>query len=559
MKKRFAIAAALLASSITLAAAPAKLSPAEKKAAASIQDHELRAHTRYLSSDLLEGRGPGSRGDRLAQEYLAAQFEAFGLRPAGDNGTWFQAFDLVGITGNPKTMTVAGPKGSATLDYHEDFIAVAGAQEQESVLEDAEVVFVGYGIVAPEYQWDDYKGADLKGKVLLMMNNDPEDDPALFDGKTRQRYGRWDYKYEIAAKVGAAGAIIIHTTPSAGYGWNVVQTSWSGEQFELPHVGGHRMEVKAFTTEEASRQLAALGGHDLDALRAKAQKRDFKPLPLGVKVSTAFTNRIARVKTANVLAMLPGSDPKLRDELVVYSAHHDHLGVKQDAAAGEDAIYNGAVDNASGLASMLAVARAMTELPKAPKRSVLFAAVGAEEQGLLGSEFLANNLPQPAGYLAANINIDGLNVRGRTRDMTMIGMGKSNLDDVVVPLALTQKRNVKPDQMPDRGFFYRSDQFNFAKMGVPAVYLGSGLDFIGQPPGWGREQREKWEAERYHQPGDEFDPSWDLSGAVEDTRLYLLIGLRVANAPRMPAWKKGDEFEDIRKKALEARAAEAKR
>jgi Zn-dependent M28 family amino/carboxypeptidase len=550
VKRLSALVACLAAST---AAAQVRPTPAELRAAGSISEGDLRAYIRFLASDLLEGRGPGTRGDRLAQEYILAQFDLLGLEPLGDDGTYLQQFPLAGITGNPETMRLESARGLLTLRYREDFIAVAGAQRKESAVRDAEIVFVGFGIQAPEFGWDDYKGADLSGKVLLMLNSDPEDDPSQFAGKARLRYGRWDYKYEVAAKQRAAGAIILHTTPSAGYPWQVVQSSWSGTQYEIPASEGHRMEIKAWTTEDATRRLVALGGQDLDALIARAKSREFKPVPLGVKLSTSFANRLTQVKTANVLGLWRGSDPRLREEIVVYTAHHDHLGRKESAVRGEDDIFNGAVDNASGVASMLAVAKAMTRLEPRPRRSILFAAVGAEEQGLLGSEYLATHLPKPAGYFAADINIDGINFRGRTRDATMIGLGKSTLDSIVIPLARAQGRTVKPDQMPDRGFFYRSDQFNFARIGVPAVYLGSGLDYVGRPPGWGKEQRERWEAERYHQPSDEFDPNWDLSGAVEDARLYLWIGSRVANAPRMPQWRRGDEFEHIRKKALEAR------
>jgi Zn-dependent M28 family amino/carboxypeptidase len=532
--------------------AQVRLTAAEREAASRISANELRAHIRFLASDLLEGRGPGTRGDRLAQEYIAAQYEALGLRPMGDDGTWFQNFGLVGIDGHPETLQAQGARGTLTLRYREEFMAVSGAQRRDSTLRGAEIVFVGYGIQAPEYAWDDYKGADLSGKVLLMLNNDPEDDQALFAGKMRLWYGRWDYKYESATKQRAAGAIILHTTPSAGYPWQVVQTSWAGTQFEIPTAPGHWMEMKAWTTEDATRRLVALGGHDLDALIARAKTREFKPVPLGVRVSAAFANRLEQVKTANVLGLWPGSEP-LREEIVIYTAHHDHLGRKEGAAPGEDDIYNGAVDNASGVASMLTVARAITGLKPRPRRSILFAAVAAEEQGLLGSEYLAGHLPKPAGYFAANINIDGINVWGRTRDATMIGLGKSTLDAIVVPLAKLQGRAVKADQMPDRGFFYRSDQFNFAKIGVPAIYLGSGLDYIGRPPGWGKEQREKWEAEHYHQPSDELDPKWDLAGAVDDARLYLWLGSAIAQAPRLPQWRPGDEFERARKQALEAR------
>lgn len=534
-------------------AAPAKIVPpaAAQRAAAAIDPDLLRAHVRFLASDLLEGRGPGTRGDALAQAYIAAQFEAAGLKPAGSDG-YLQPFDIIGVTSDPKTLTVQPAKGKpVTLQHGPDFIAVAGRAQERSGFKDAELVFVGFGIVAPEFDWDDFKGVDLKGKVLLMMNSDPEHDPSIFAGKARLWYGRWDYKYLAAARAGAVGAILIHTTPSAGYSWPVVQTSWTGEQFEVPSADLPTLEVEGWFSEEVSRKVAALGGRDLDALREAALKRDFKPIPLGVTVSTSFPSKVARRKTANVLGMLPGSDPKLAGEVVVYTAHHDHLGINPNAKPGEDAIYNGAVDNALGVSSMLGIARAFSALPKKPRRSILFAAVAAEEQGLLGSEFLSQNLPVPAGRLTANINLDGGNIWGRTRDVTVIGLGKSNLDRSIEGLARWQGRVVKADQMSDRGFFYRSDQFNFARIGVPAAYFGSGMDFIGRPPGWGKAQREAWEEKAYHQPPDELRDDWDLSGAVEDSRLAFLLGARVANQNVAPRWTPGDEFESVRKKALE--------
>lgn len=539
----------------TLAAAPAAtITPQARGAAKAITQQSIRAHVRYLASDLLEGRAPGSRGDGLAQLYIQTELEQLGLKPGAPDGSWFQPFDIVGINGYPQKMSFAAGQKKLELDYSKDFIAVAGAQTPESKLANAELVFVGYGIVAPEYQWDDFKGADLKGKVLLMMNNDPEDDPELFAGKTRLWYGRWDYKYEIAAKVGAAGAIIIHTTPSAGYPWQVVQTSWYGEQFELPQrPDEHRMQVKGWTTDEATRRIVAMAGKDLDQLRAAAQRRDFKPVPLGISVSTSFKNVVAKKRTANVIGVLPGSDPRLSKEIVMYTAHHDHLGLKEGAKPGEDAIYNGAVDNASGVAAMLTLARAFAALPKAPRRTVMFAAVAGEEAGLLGSQYLAEHPPTAIGNFAADINVDGLNIWGRTRDVTVIGLGKSTIDSVVIALAAAQGRVVKPDQMSDRGFFYRSDQFNFAKLGVPAAYFGSGIEFVGKPEGWGRKVREEWEERDYHQPSDELTDAWDLSGAIEDTQLYFFLGERLATQPQMPAWNPGDEFEAPRLKALKAR------
>lgn len=517
-----------------------------------ITANALTGHVRFLASDALEGRGPATRGDRLAQQYIAAQFEAMGLEPAGTNGSMLQPLDLVGVTGHPQSIVFTKGQTKLEAQFHTDMIAVSGHQNATSKFEKAEVVFVGYGIVAPEYGWNDFKNVDVKGKVVLVLNNDPEDDAALFAGKTRLWYGRWDYKYEQAAKQGAVGCLIIHTTPSAGYPWQVVQTSWTGEQFELPPTGAPLLQVEGWLTEEASRKLVRLAGKDLDALRTAAQSRDFVPVPLGTLATTSFTNTVVKKSTANVLGLLRGTDPKLADEWVILTAHHDHLGLKEDAKPGEDAIYNGAVDNASGVAAMLTVARAMTAQGKAPKRSVLFAAVAAEEQGLLGSQYLVEHPPVPYGRMAANINIDGLNIWGRTKDVSVIGYGKTSIDAVLVQLAKAQGRVVKPDALSDRGFFYRSDQFNFAKVGVPAAYFSSGHAFIDRPESWGREQREKWELTHYHQPTDEVLATWDLSGAVDDVKLIHQLTLKLADAANMPTWARGDEFEVPRQKALEA-------
>jgi hypothetical protein len=549
------IAAALsLSTLLTIAAAPAPTGPVtaeEQRAAAAITPELLRAHVKFLASDLLEGRGPASRGDSLAREYVATELEALGFQPGAPDGGWVQKVPLVGIMPKiPDTLTVRSGAEKIDLVYRQDFMAFPGVQKPEARIDDAELVFVGYGIVAPEYQWDDYKNVDVRGKVIVMMNNDPESDPNLFAGKTRLWYGRWDYKYEMAGKKGAAGAILIHTTPSAGYPWQVVQTSWAGEKFELPYEGEARAQIKMWATDEACHKIAALGGKDLDKLRAAAEKRDFVPVSLGVRMSFALESAIVQKESGNVVGWLPGSDPKLKEQIVLYTAHHDHFGIKEGAKPGADSIYNGALDNASGVSAVLAVARAYAALPKPPRRSVYFASVTAEEQGLLGSAYLAKHPPVPPGRIAANINIDGANIWGRTSDLTMIGLGKSTLDPIVVALAKSQGRVVKPDQFPDRGFFYRSDQFNLAKIGVPAAYFSGGTDFIGRPPGWGREQIETWEATHYHQPSDEYRDDWDLSGAVEDVRLDFWLGSRVANADAMPHWNPGDEFEAARKKAV---------
>jgi Zn-dependent M28 family amino/carboxypeptidase len=554
MKRAMVLAAAALSAAAAPAVPPATFAPEEKAAAETIRAETILAHTRALADDLLEGRGTASRGERLAQLYIAAQMERVGLRPAGADGSWRQPFDVVGITSrSPETITLRGGGGKALdLRFRDDYIAFSGVAEPEARVQAAEVVFVGYGIVAPEYGWDDYKGADVNGKVVLLMNNDPEDDPKLFAGKTRLYYGRWDYKYETAARHGAAGAIIIHTQPSAGYPWQVVQSSWTSEQFSLPHEGGPQLRVKGWTTEDASRRIASLGGRELDALRAAAQKRGFKAVPLGVTLDIALANTVRKKGTANVLGRLAGSDPALSGQAVVFTAHYDHLGMKEDAKPGEDAIHNGARDNASGVAAMLAIAEAMAGMPKAPRRSILFVATAAEEQGLLGSRYLAAHPPVPLGRLAADINIDVMNTWGRTRDLIMIGMGKSTLDDSIQAIAAMQGRRVEPDQSPDKGYFYRSDQFPLAKVGVPAAYFEAGSEVVDKPTGYGEQKKNEYDEKDYHQPSDEVRADWDWSGAVEDTRFYFYLALLTANAPAMPAWRPGDEFEAARKQALEA-------
>jgi len=510
----------------------------------------LRGPIRFLAHDLLEGRAPASRGEAIARAYLAAELESLGYEPGGPNGQWEQVFDVVGVTAQaPQTWSFRGNGKSVDLKWSQDFIAASGVQDERAVIENAELVFVGYGIQAPEYQWDDFKGMDLRGKVLLMLNNDPDWDPKLFEGNRRLYYGRWTYKYESAARQGAAGAIIIHTTPSAGYPWQVVQSSWTGEQFELPAAGEPRIQVKGWATEEATRRLVQAAGRSLDELVQAARSRDFKPVPLGLRTSITLTNRISRVQTANVAGLLRGSDPELSKEVVVYSAHYDHLGVGEPDAEG-DRIYNGARDNAAGSAQLLAIARAFAALPERPRRSILILFVAAEEQGLLGSSYYAQNPTFPPGRIAANINYDGGNIWGATRDVTFIGMGKSSLDAIVQALAQRQGRTVKPDQFPDRGFYYRSDQFAFAKIGVPAVYLDDGTEYVGRPEGWGKQQMEAWEAKHYHQPSDELDDSWNFDGMIQDTELGFLTGWVVAQSGTLPQWNPGDEFEAARKRAL---------
>jgi Zn-dependent M28 family amino/carboxypeptidase len=524
---------------------------AEQVAKKEITPFTLAAPIRFLASDALEGRGPATRGDTLARLYLAAELQSYGYQPGGVNGTWEQPFDVVGVTAKaPETWSFTG-KGGANVDlkWHTDWIAGSGVQTETAAFNDAEVVFIGYGIEAPEYKWDDFKGADVKGKVLVMLNNDPDWDPKLFAGKTRLYYGRWTYKYESGARHGAAAVIIIHTTPSAGYPWQVVQSSWGGEQFELPAESEPRVQLRAWATEDAARRLFKAGGQDLDKLVAAARKSSFKPVSLGLRTSMKVENKVSRVSTANVAGVLPGSDPKLKDEVVVYTAHHDHLGIGAPDATG-DKIYNGAEDNAAGCAQVLAIARAMAALPQRPRRSMLVLFVAAEEQGLLGSRYYSLHPTIPAGRIAANINYDGGNSQGRTRDLTVIGHGKSSLDGIARTIVEKQGRRLVPDQFPDRGFYYRSDQFSLAKIGVPALYFDNGTDYIGKPPGWGAEQQAEWEQHRYHQPSDEFDDAWVFDGMIEDATVGFLAGHAVAQADAMPTWTPGDEFEAARKKAI---------
>jgi Zn-dependent M28 family amino/carboxypeptidase len=490
--------------------------PAAEQASLQISDDYMRGIVVEISDDSYEGRGPGSRGDEAARKYLAGRMEELGLLPGGEDGSWEQPFDLVGVnTTQPGTWTFDGQDKSMTLKQWDQFIVGSGVQETRAGFSDAEVVFVGYGIQAPEYDWDDYKGVDLEGKILLMMNNDPDWDSELFGGETRLWYGRWDYKYLSAARQGAAGAIIIHTSPSAGYPWQVVQTSWTGVQFELPAGEEPRSQVNAWLTEDSARDLVAMAGLDLDELREAAYNRDFEPVSLGVKTSLTMDVDIQRTQSANVLGLIPGSDPILKDEVVVYTAHHDHLGI---GTPNEDGVN----------------------------------LVGAEEQGLLGSEYYAANPTFPPGKIAANLNYDGGNIWGHTHDVTFVGLGKSTVDEIVTLIAGEQGRVVKPDQFADKGYFYRSDQFSFAKIGVPAMYLDTGTDFVDRPPEWGREQQEHYTEVNYHQPTDEYSPSWTFEGMIDDALLGFWTGLAIANADEKPTWNPGDEFEAARIEALQA-------
>jgi Zn-dependent M28 family amino/carboxypeptidase len=519
----------------------------------------LAAHIKRLASDEFEGRAPGTRGERLTITYLAEEFKRLGLAPGNPDGTYFQRVPLVGSTVDPSVELVfrAGPS-KRTLRFGDDFVAWTRRVTETSAI-DAEMVFVGYGVTAPEFNWDDFKDVDVKGKVIVMLINDPPvpnpRDPTTLDektfgGKAMTYYGRWTYKFESAADRGAAGALIIHETEPAGYPWEVVRGSWSGEQFDLVTADKNmsRCAAEGWITWDQARALFQMAGKDLQTLKKAAVSRDFRPVPLGVRASLTLRKKLRTIDSTNVIARRDGSDPQHRTEYVVFMAHWDHLGIGPEVKG--DRIYNGALDNASGTAALLEIAKAFSQLRPAPKRSLLFLAVTAEEKGLLGSAYYAQNPLYPLEKTLAVINMDGLNVYGRTRDITIIGLGNSTLDDLVKTVAAEQGRTVRPDPEPEKGFFYRSDHFSFAKRGVPALFTDSGIEYIGRPEGWGLAMRARYTAERYHKPQDEFDPSWDLSGAIEDLRLLSKVGYLVATGDRWPQWNPGTEFKAVRERML---------
>jgi Zn-dependent M28 family amino/carboxypeptidase len=523
-------------------------------AAAAIAADDLLRDASELSSDAMEGRLPGSAGDRRARAYLAARLAELGFTPAFGEDGWEQTVPIVGVSSRlPATWSFRAPGGGeVAFRLGDEYTGASGIQEPSVSIADAELVFVGYGIQAPEEGWDDFKGADLAGKVLLMLNDDPDWDPALFGGERKLSYGRWTYKYESAARQGAAAAIIIHTTASAGYPWQVVRSSWSGEQFELPAGDEPQTLLKAWLTEDAARRLVALAGNNLDGLIESARSPGFAPVALGVTTSLRFAADLHSATTANVGGILRGADPELADELVVISAHHDHFGVGEPDATG-DTIYNGALDNGVAMAQTLAVARAFTALPSPPRRSLLVLFPAAEEQGILGSAYFVRSRAFHPGRIAADINFELGNVWGETRDVTVFGKGKSELDELLAALAHDQGRVLVEEPDVRAGWFYRSDQISFARAGVPAIWFKSGTDFIGRPPGWGETTYAEWIERRYHQPSDEVDPSWNLDGLVQDARLAFLLAAAVATRDAMPAWVPGDEFEDERLAALAER------
>lgn len=547
-----------LVGALGAAAPPPKASKPVQRGEAAITPELLRAHVEFLSDDLLEGRGPGGRGIVLASNYIAAHFRRLGLKPAGDAGTYFQKVTLLGKKVEPTAeLRAARDAESASFKFFDDWVPMSDV-EQDRVKVEGELVFAGYGVTAPEFRWDDFKGMDVKGKVLLLVVNDPPataEEPELFGGKALTYYGRWSYKYEEAARQGAAGAILIHTTESAGYPFQVVQSSWTTERFVLPRQAGDEppLPLKAWVSQDAAKKILSMAGQDLAALQKAATSRDFKPVALGVRISTELEQKLRRLESPNVVGVLPGSDPKGKNEYVIYTAHHDHLGIGKEKDG--DNIYNGALDNASGVAGLLAIAEAMTEAAKVtpPKRSQVFLAVTAEEQGLLGSLYYARNPIFPPAQTVANINMDGLNTIGPTRDIVEVGSGKSELDAVAQSVARARGLTLKPDQFPEQGYFYRSDQFAFAKVGIPALYFDNGLEVIGKPEGYGKQKVEEYVANDYHQPSDEIKPDWDWRGAEQMTEYLFAVGWEVTNSGRWYEWSPTAEFraarEASRKKA----------
>ena len=516
-----------------------------------IQAANLLKDVSKIAGDEFEGRDPGSEGDRKARAFLAGRLNEMDYEPFFDDGAYEQVVEIVGLTvQDPTDLQLASADGS-TVSYRfgDEYMIMAGVQKPEISVQDAEMVFVGYGIQAPEEDWDDFKGADLKGKILLMLNDDPDWDKELFGGDRKLSYGRWTYKYESAARQGAAGAIIIHTTPSAGYPWQVVRASNIGEQFELKAGDEPRTQFNAWLTWESSQALAKLGGFELETLIESARSRDFRPVPLGVTTSIDLTVDVTAKSTANVAGILRGSDPELAKEVLVLSAHHDHFGIGEPDETG-DVIYNGALDNGVAIAQTLAIAGAFSTLPERPRRSILVLFPAVEEQGILGSRYFANSNVIHPGLIVANINIELGNVWGRTRDIIIYGMGKSELDDWLAKAAKVQNRTIRGEQDVKAGWFYRSDQISFARAGVPAIWFKSGVDFIGREAGWGDKQYADWIQHKYHSPGDEVEDSWNLDGLTEDAQLTFRLASAVAQADITPTWYQGDEFEAVREASL---------
>ncbi|MEP6780237.1 MAG: M28 family metallopeptidase [Gemmatimonadaceae bacterium] len=525
--------------------------PVPAEAIAVIDSATLMRHIRVLANDSLMGRQPGSAGEDKTVAYLEGQFKALGLAPGNTDGTYIQKVPLVGITvSNSPSLTFAKGSTTKTLKWHDDFVAWTKHVAPSAELNKSELVYVGYGVEAPEFGWDDFKGVDVAGKTLVVLVNDPPlADTSKFGGKRMTYYGRWTYKYEQGMKHKAAGVLIVHETGPAGYPFTVVQGK-TGENFDLvtPDKNMSRSEVEGWITNEQAKTLFTMAGQNFDSLKAKAATAEFKPVPLGVTATIKIENKLRTINSRNVVAKVEGSDPKLKDEYVVYSAHWDHFGIG-DKVNG-DSIYNGAYDNASGTAGLLTIGAAFQAMKVKPKRSILLLSVTAEEQGLLGSEYYGVTPIYPLAKTLANINMDEINVTGPTKDLTVVGLGASEVDDYAEAAANEQGRVLRPDPEPEKGGYYRSDHFNFARHGVPAFNPGEGIDFVGKPSDFGIKMRDHYDNNDYHKPSDEIKPDWNLMGAVQDLDLYLTVGYRIANAAKFPEWRAGNEFKAIRDKQL---------
>ena len=520
-------------------------------AADAISADSLLQHIKDLSADSMEGRAPGTPGEEKAVAYITRQFQALGLKPGNPDGTFIQNVDLLGYKAHPTAAFTARGKTIA-LRYPADYVANSRHQRAETKIPSSDVVFVGYGVVAPEYGWDDYKGQDMHGKTMLMLVNDPavpapgapagdttQLDSTVFKGRAMTYYGRWTYKYEIASAKGADAAIIIHETGPAGYPYEVVRSSNSAEQFDVPSPDADkRVPVEGWLRLEKAKELFRAAGLNFDSLKAAAKRKDFQPVALNAKASFDVKIDSRRIQSKNVVAKVEGSAAK--DEYVVYTAHWDHLG--RDTALKGDQIFNGALDNASGVSGILEIARAFTKLAAPPRRSILFLAVTAEEKGLVGAKYYASHPLYPLTKTVANINIDGVNQWGKTRDFSVIGLGNSTLDDVLAHVLSADGRTVRPDAEPEKGFYYRSDHFEFAKQGVPALDPDAGIEFIGKPNDYGMKKREEYTSRDYHNLSDQVKPDWDLSGAIDDLRVLFRVGDIVATSNGVPRWKSGTEF-----------------
>jgi Zn-dependent M28 family amino/carboxypeptidase len=536
---------------------PARLSLADMPA---IDTARVLADIRTLSSDAFGGRAPGSPGEDLTVQYLIDRFADAGAEPGNPDGSWTQHVPLVGITPNDMTpLSVRTRRGVEVFAPHEDVVAFSERVTESVDLSDSEMVFAGYGVQAPEYGWDDFKGIDVRGKTLVVLVNDPPVpldparpevlDPEMFNGRTMTYYGRWTYKFEKATELGAAAIFIVHETGPAGYAFNIVQ-GFEGERFHLvkPDRSMGAPVVEGWLSVAAATRLLSAAGHDFETLKARARTKSFAPVSLDLKATMGFRQSLRTVDSRNVIARVTGSNPALRDEFVVYLAHWDHLGTS--ATAEGDRVFNGARDNASGTALLLELARAFTAVRPAAERTILFLAVTAEEQGLLGSAFYAASPLYPLQKTLAVINMDEINVWGRTRDLTVIGLGSSELDEYARRAAAEQGRTVRGDAEPEKGFYFRSDHFSFAKVGVPALNTDSGIDFLDKAHDYGTTRRDEWNNTDYHQPTDQVKAWWDLRGTAEDGRLFFAVGYRVANAASFPAWLPTSEFRAIRERSL---------